>query len=250
MEDLLFRLGFLDKEQVTLVGHSMGMCSFFLAPFPPKQHVVKLLFSQSKKKKGSVVSCEFAVRYPKMVNKVILLSSAGLTVQASLEHPFPALVHGLLFLIRSTSLLDAPIRGIASVLTTQANWYGITMKELEKLTAELDETEEQEIQKRMFSSVATHGSNIKTASAPSSDSSRRIFNGGSKFIAHPIPQPHQQEGFIRRTFNRFFWWTSPFAVAGAIVKSIGRRTLSKTTTRFLKSLNWLHRTWLYQSKDN
>jgi len=168
-----------------------------------------------------------------------------LTVQASLEHPFPALIHSLLFLIRSTSLLDAPVRAIGTFLTTQAHWFGISMKELERLTIELDETEEKELKQQHLRSIATHGSNIRTASAPSSSVSINY-----SAIVKAIPQPHQQVGYFRRTLSRFFWWISPSAVVSSVVASIGRRTLSKTTTRFLKSLNFLHKTWLYQMAIN
>jgi pimeloyl-ACP methyl ester carboxylesterase len=111
LEDLLFQLGLLKGVSIILVGHSMG----------------------------AVVSCEFAVRYPKLVERVILMSSAGLTIQGSLDNPFPGFMHAMLFLIRTTSLLDPGAYFLAKFLHLQANLFRYTAADLERVTNELNE---------------------------------------------------------------------------------------------------------------
>ena len=166
LEDLLFRLDILEKKSVILVGHSMG----------------------------SVVSCEFAVKYPQMVEKVVLISSAGLTVLGSLENPFPAFVHSLIYVIRNTTWFDSILRATGFVLSLHSNFSQISYQQLCSVTSQLDESEMSDV-------------------------------------------PQQKSSLFARLKNWTFSWKDP----------ILNRILPPTTKRFARSLNFLHKTWLFQS---
>jgi pimeloyl-ACP methyl ester carboxylesterase len=208
LEDLLRELRLLeDGSTAIVVGHSMG----------------------------AVVSCEFAVRNPMAVDRVVLMSSAGLTVSGSFENPMPAFVHALLYVIRNTRLADSVIWALERLLDYEARFYRLSFDEIRQVTAAMDESPRSQ-HKALEAAADIERKQQQQQQPPQSSSPPSLSS-----VALAIPYVSYRVATAPfRSLSRRLWkrWIVPAR----------NKLVSPTVRRLVRSLNFLHKLWLYQSK--
>jgi pimeloyl-ACP methyl ester carboxylesterase len=88
---------------------------------------------------GGLVASEFARAHRHMVTKVVLFNAAGLPVDIQLKNLLPFVLHHLVWLLRRTDLLDAPVHAIGKALTYVGTRFNLTFDDLCYYGNNLDE---------------------------------------------------------------------------------------------------------------
>jgi len=88
---------------------------------------------------GGLVASEFAAKYKNMITKVVLFNSAGLPVDISLNNVLPFFLHHVIRVVRATEILDKPTHALGEALKYLGHKFEVSYDDLCQHAFTLDE---------------------------------------------------------------------------------------------------------------